>query len=89
MLLSSSDIIGTLMYLFLFTNTAQKELVSINTQRIQNSNYLFLPYYLGYGAGRGEGVQKTHPYMYTHVVFLTKNINQNLFVFQFLILIFL
>jgi len=36
----------TLMHLFLFTNTAQRELVSICTQRIRNSNYLSLPYYL-------------------------------------------
>ena len=34
------------MHLFLFTNTAQRELVSICTQRIRNSNSLSLSYYL-------------------------------------------
>ncbi len=36
------------MHLFLFTKTAQRELVSICTQRISNRNSLFLLYYLGF-----------------------------------------
>ena len=47
MLLSSLDTRGPLMHLILFTNTAQRELVSICTQRIRNSNQLSMPYYLG------------------------------------------
>ena len=48
MLFSSSDTRKTciMMHLFMFTNIAQKELVSIWTQRIRNSNQLSLPYYL-------------------------------------------
>ena len=38
MLLTSSDTKRTLMHLFLFTNSAQRELVSICTQSIRNSN---------------------------------------------------
>ena len=38
MLLSSSDARRTLMHLFLFTNSAQRELVSISTQSIHNRN---------------------------------------------------
>ena len=38
MLLTSSDTKRTLMHLLLFTNSAQRELVSICTQRIRNSN---------------------------------------------------
>ena len=39
MLLTSSDDKRTLMHLFLFTNSAQRELVSICTQCIRNCNY--------------------------------------------------
>ena len=46
MLSSSSDTRETLRHLFLFTNTAQRELVSICRQRIRNSNQLPLHYYL-------------------------------------------
>jgi len=38
MLLPSSDTKRTLMHLFLFTNSAQRELVSIYTQSIRNCN---------------------------------------------------
>ena len=38
MLLTSSDAKLTLMHLFLFTNSAQRELVSIGTQNIRNCN---------------------------------------------------
>jgi len=38
MLLTSSDTKRTLMYLFLFTNSAQRKLVSICTQSIRNCN---------------------------------------------------
>ena len=38
MLLTSSDTMRTLMHLFLFTNSAQRELVSICTQSIRNCN---------------------------------------------------
>ena len=48
MLLTSSDTKRTLMHLLLFTNSAQKELVSICTQRIHNRNWLSLPYILGF-----------------------------------------
>ena len=41
------------MHLFLFTNSAQRELVSTSTQRIRNSNQLSLPYYLGTGSVTG------------------------------------
>ena len=47
MLLSSSDTKRTLMHPFLFTNTSQRELVSICTQSIHNCNYLSLHYYIG------------------------------------------
>ena len=46
MLLTSSDTIRTLMHLFLFTNSAQRELVSICSQSIHNRNKLSLPYIL-------------------------------------------
>ena len=39
MLLTSSNTKWTLMHLFLFTNSAQRELVSICTQSINNCNY--------------------------------------------------
>ena len=42
MLLSSSDTRETMMHLCLFTNTAQRELVLLCTQRIRNSNKLSL-----------------------------------------------
>ena len=42
MLLTSSDTKRTLMHLFLFTNSVQRELVSICTQSIRNCNYLSL-----------------------------------------------
>ena len=45
--LTSSDTKRTLMHLFLFTNSAQRELVSICTQSIHNRNKLSLPYILG------------------------------------------
>ena len=45
-LVSSSDTRLTLMRLFLFTITAQRELVSICRQSIRNSNWLSLHYYL-------------------------------------------
>ena len=45
--LTSSDTKRTLMHLFLFTNSAQRELVSICTQSIRNCNKLSLPYILG------------------------------------------
>ena len=48
MLLTSSDTKRTLMHLFLFTKSAQRELVSIFTQRICDRNYLSLHYNLGY-----------------------------------------
>ena len=44
MLLTSSDTRRTLMHLFLFTNSAQRELVSVCTQSIHNRNWLSLPY---------------------------------------------
>ena len=47
MLLTSSDTKRTLMHLFLFTNSAQRELVSIYTQSIRNCNLLSLHYILG------------------------------------------
>ena len=47
MLLTSSDTKQTLMHLFLFTNFAQRELVSICTQSIHDRNKLRLPYILG------------------------------------------
>ena len=43
MLLSSSDTKRTLMHLFLFTNSTQREF-SICTQSIRNCNYLSLHY---------------------------------------------
>ena len=46
MLLTSSDTKRTLRHLFLFTNSAQRELVSICTQSIHNRNWLSLPYIL-------------------------------------------
>ena len=46
MLLTSSDTKRTLMHLLLFTNSAQRELVSICTQSIHNRNWLSLPYIL-------------------------------------------
>ena len=49
MLLTSSDTKRTLMHLFLFTNSAQRELVSIGTQRIRNCNEQSLHYNLGHG----------------------------------------
>ena len=62
MLLSSSDTRVTLMYLFLFTNSTQRELVSICTQSIRNPNYLSLHYYLGINERgkfqRGGGVKR-------------------------------
>ena len=47
--LFSSDTRETLMHLFLFTNTVQRELVSIYTVRIRNRNDLSLPDSLGLG----------------------------------------
>ena len=47
MLLTSSDTKRTLMHLLLFTNSAQRELVSIFTQSIHNRNWLSLHYTLG------------------------------------------
>jgi len=44
MLLSSSDTKRTLMHLFLFTNSAQRKLVSICTQSIHDRNKLSLHY---------------------------------------------
>ena len=46
MLLISSDTKRTLMHLLLFTNSAQRELVSKCTQSIHNRNWLSLPYIL-------------------------------------------
>ena len=46
MLSTSSDSIRTLMHLFLFIISAQRELVSICTQSIRNCNYLSLHYNL-------------------------------------------
>ena len=46
MLSSSSDTRETLRHLFMFTNTAQRELISTCRQRIRNSNQLPLHYYL-------------------------------------------
>ena len=48
MLLISSDTKRTLMHLFLFTNAAQRELVSICSQSIHNCNLLSLHYNLGH-----------------------------------------
>jgi len=42
-LLTSSDTIRTLMHLFLFTNSAQRELVSICTQSIQYTTEINFP----------------------------------------------
>ena len=47
MLLTSSDTKRTLMHLFVFTNSAQRELVSICTQSIHDRNKLSLHYILG------------------------------------------
>ena len=47
MLSTFSDTKRTLMHLFLFTNSTQKELVSICTQCIRNCNKLSLHYILG------------------------------------------
>jgi len=49
-LLTSSDTKRTLMHLLLFTNSAQRELVSICTQSIHNRNWLSLPYILEHGS---------------------------------------
>ena len=46
-LLTSSDTKRKLIHLFLFTNSAQRELVSICTQSIRDSNELSLHYNLG------------------------------------------
>ena len=46
MLLTSSDTDRTLMHLFLFTNSTQRELVSICTQSVRNCNQLSLHYNL-------------------------------------------
>ena len=46
MLLTSSDTKRTLMHLFLFTNSSQRELVSIWTHSIHDRNKLSLPYIL-------------------------------------------
>jgi len=46
MLLTSLDTKRTLMHLFLFTNSAQRELVSLCAQSIRNRNKLSLPYTL-------------------------------------------
>ena len=46
MLLTSSDTKRTLMHLLWFTNSAQRELVSMCTQSIHNRNWLSLPYIL-------------------------------------------
>ena len=46
MLLTSSDTKRTLMHLFLFTNSAPRELVPVCTQSIRDSNYLSLHYNL-------------------------------------------
>ena len=46
MLLTSSDTKRTLMHLFLFTNSGERELVSICTQSIRNCNTLSLHYNL-------------------------------------------
>ena len=46
MLLTSFDTKRTLMHLFLFTNSAQRELVSLWTQSVHNRNKLSLPYIL-------------------------------------------
>ena len=52
MLLTSSDTKRTLMHLFLFTNSAQRELVSICTQSIHDRKKLSLHYTLaGYIQG--------------------------------------
>ena len=48
MLLKSSVTKRTLMHLSLFTNSAQRELVSICTQSIHDRNKLSLPYILGF-----------------------------------------
>ena len=48
MLLTSSDTKRKLMHLFLFTNSAQRELVSICTQGIHERNKLSLHYTLGF-----------------------------------------
>ena len=48
MLLTSSDTKWTLMHLFLFTNSAQRELVSICTQSIHDRNKLSLPHILDF-----------------------------------------
>ena len=49
MLLTFSDTKRTLRHLFLFTNSAQRELVSICTQSIRSCNYLSLHYILACG----------------------------------------
>ena len=45
--LTSSDTKRTMMHLLLFTNSAQKDLVSICTQSVRNCNWLSLHYTLG------------------------------------------
>ena len=66
MLLTSSDTKRTLMNLLLFTNSAQRELVSICTQSIHNRKWLSLPYILGpictWGANRQHPPQAC-PYL--------------------------
>jgi len=51
-LLTSSDTKRTLMHLLLFTNSAQRELVSICTQSIHNRNKHSLHYTLGWDEKR-------------------------------------
>ena len=51
MLLISSDTKRTLRHLFLFTNSAQRELVSICTKSIRNFNWLSFHYILALGLG--------------------------------------
>ena len=51
MLLTSSETKRTLMHLLLFTNSAQRELVSICTQSIHDRNWLSLPYILAFTKG--------------------------------------
>ena len=54
MLLTSSDTKRTLMHLLLFTNSDQRELVSIYTHSIHNRNWLSLHYILGQDYNRWQ-----------------------------------
>jgi len=66
MLLTSSDTKRTLMHLFLFTNSFQRELVSMCTQSIHDRNKLSLHYTLGYSLTYipSDIIFLSHPILY-------------------------